>query len=138
MFFGTSCTQQMKHHVLNKPPQINFKPQKNFPMVVSLSLPPFFLPQTNHWLSFIDRWHSCSNQSLSHLHFCLDSKFGARFPIWDSQIAQKNGICFAIYVCFVNESLNSYNYLEWKEILMIFHAIQTTENCFLAQGHYQT
>lgn len=31
MFFGTSCTQQMKHHMLNKPPQINFKPQKNFP-----------------------------------------------------------------------------------------------------------
>ena len=111
-----------------------------FPMVTSLSLPPFFLPQTNHWLLFTDRWLFCSNQSLSHLHFCFDSKFRARFPIWDSQIAQKKGKCFAIYVCFVNESFNSYNFLEWKEILMIFHAIQTTENCFLApfQGHYQT
>lgn len=25
-----------------------------FPMVTSLSLPPFFLPQTNHWLLFTD------------------------------------------------------------------------------------
>lgn len=32
-----------------------------FPMVTSLSLPPFFLPQTNHWLLFTDCWLFCSN-----------------------------------------------------------------------------
>lgn len=43
MFFGTSCTQQIKCHMLNKPPQINFKPQKNFPNGNFSLFAPFFL-----------------------------------------------------------------------------------------------
>ena len=79
--------------MLNKPPQINFKPQKNFPNGNFSLFAPFFLT-TDQSLAIV--YWLLTFLLKPHLHFCLNSKFRARFRIWDSQIAQKNGKCFAI------------------------------------------